>query len=87
MPQLWREEQARVKQANAMLDAKLKAVRSNIPMNRAVKVEQNALMDNYRKFSSKYNAEKPKLDPLLAQKLKREVRDTSPGTQMLSMHN
>ena len=70
-----------------MLDSKLKAVRSNIPMRRAVKAEQSALMDNYRKFASKYNAEKPKIDPLLAQKLKREVRDVSPGNiKMMSMH-
>ena len=56
-------------------------------MRRAVKAEQSALMDNYRKFASKYNAEKPKIDPLLAQKLKREVRDVSPGNiKMMSMH-
>lgn len=44
-------------------------------------------MDNYRRFASKYNGSKPKMDPLLQRKLEHEVRDTSPGRLMISIRD
>ena len=44
-------------------------------------------MDNYRRFASKYNAQGPKLDPLVNKKLKHEDVDRSPGRNLFSMNN
>ena len=60
-----REEKQRIDQMNAKFEAKIQSVRSNIPMNSHVRSSQNTLMDNYRRFASKYNGTKPKLDPLV----------------------
>ena len=71
-----------------MLDAKLTSVRSRIPMNSAVRKDQSLLMENYRRFASKYSGLGPtKLDPLVKKKLQHEVDDRSPGGQMLSINN
>ena len=43
-------------------------------------------MDNYRRFASKYDGKKPKLDPLVAKMLKADD-DRSPGRNMQSMTN
>jgi hypothetical protein len=43
-------------------------------------------MDNYRRFASKFNGQKPKLDPLIAKRLKK-LDDLSPGRNMQSHSN
>ena len=65
MPSKIRFEQARILRANAKFGSRLSHVRSSIPMNSAVRKDQGALMDSYRRFASKYNGQKPRLDPLL----------------------
>ena len=50
-----KDERARIDKQNAMLDRKLMSVKSNIPMNSHVRNAQSLLMDNYRRFASKYN--------------------------------
>ena len=82
-----REEKARIAEQNALLDKKLTNVRSVIPMNSSERQEQGLLMDNYRRFASKYNAQGPKLDPLVKKKLGHDDNDRSPGRNLFALNN
>ena len=44
-------------------------------------------MDNYRRFASKYNAQGPKLDPLVKKKLGHDDNDRSPGRNLYALNN
>ena len=86
MPQRLREEKARIDRQNDKFNKQLAEVRSNIPMNSAVRRREGERMSNYRKFASKYSGQGIKLDPLVHKKLM-EVEDRSPGRNMQSVAN
>ena len=54
-------------------------------MNSHIRADQSLLMDNYRRFASKYNGEKPKLDPLVKKHVYKQGEDVSPGRVVQSV--
>ena len=87
LPQRLREENERIHRQNEKLNKQLDAVKSNIPMNSAVRPLETQKLTNYSKFASKYKGAGPKLDPLVQKRLKVEVEDRYPGRNMLSVAN
>ena len=84
LPDKLRLMKARINHENAKLVQKLDRVKSSIPLTTpSERKEQTVLMSNYRRFASKYAGEKPKLDPLILKKVKRDAKRGDRSTQMV----
>ena len=69
---------AKINYENAILVQKLDSVKSSIPMtNASERKEHTVRMGNYRRFASKYAGDRPKLDPLVLKKVKRDAKKGS----------
>ena len=61
---------------NEIINQKLQAVKSQIPMNQEIRHQTIAKMQNYRVFASRYKGKLPKMDPLVTKKVNFEVKTT-----------
>ena len=69
LPEKLRMKKQLIDQENANLLQRLDNAKSSIPMNSNERKQKTVLMGNYRRFASKYDGGKPRLDPLIYKKV------------------
>ena len=57
---------------------RLDNAKTSIPMNSVERKQKTVLMGNYRRFASKYDGGKPRLDPLVSKKVQSDIKVRSP---------